>query len=169
MAISREDTLRREVVIALQEIAVRLLGFDVQAEPNIKDYPLEGERDEAITSYLMTDIGGRKELRAIAVNVMAKDEWLDATGRLQQREYTVEVTQYYGVGTKGEGWKLVIDHARYIRQAIKDMNRNLNGLVDYVNSVAELSIEKESGIGPSIGEMLVGKQGWTAIKQNPDF
>ena len=168
MTTSTDTSVREAIMTAIGDIAVVDLGFDAQGLPNIRDYPLEHERAEARTEYLMTDIGAEKVVRAISVWVLSKDDW-HGTGDLQRREYRIEVALYYDIGFEGSGAKLLVDHARKIRGAIRLMTCTLDDTVDLVSDSSELSISRLSGVDPSIGEILVGSMQWDAVKLNPDF
>lgn len=164
---STEDTLRAKLVDTIQAIAMDDLGFDAPAG-NIKDYPLEYEDPALATEYLVTTAGGEKVVRCWSVEVLGNDDWF-AAGNITMRTYEITITAYYSPGIRGEGYTLMVTHARKVRGAIRSLGSRLDNLVDLVNSTSALSITKVGGNEEGEGQLLIGQMRYTAQKRNPDF
>lgn len=167
MSTSTEATVRAEIVTAIRSVAKTELGFD-NFDGNIKDYLLEFEREERAASYLVAQCGGKLEIRCWAVQVTSSEE-VGAMGNISRRNYTVTVKGYYSLGSGGSGYKLLIDHIRAVRAAIKDLGTNLSGLCDRMLGVDDGGISVIRGIDAEGGAMLEATMVYRFDKLNPDY
>lgn len=167
MATSTEATVREAIVEAIQGIAQSDLGFDYPAG-NVKDYLIDYAREEDVAAYLMSAVGGKKAVRCWAVEVLGDDDWF-ASNNVTIRNYQITIRGYYELGTEGTGSKLIIDHARKVRGAIRALSSTLGNRVDKINDTSALSREIVGGVDPSIGRILVGTMVYSAERRGPDF
>lgn len=168
MATSTETTVSNAIVGAIQGIYATL-GFD-SSPGNVKAYPIEVEREEKHTSYLMAESSSTKVVRCWSVDVRAQDAFFAADVQaVPNREYTIIVTGYYELGVNGAGYALLVQHARKVRQAILALNTNLSETVDWTEVGAPLDIIRTSAFDVDKGEILVGTMTYTAFRRNPDF
>lgn len=165
MATSTEETVRNVIVTAIRAIAQSNLEFD-DRNGNIRDYPLEWHQDEQRTGYLMASVGGKKIPRAWAVDVLGYDEPF-ALGNIPQRTYQIRVVGYYGKGVDGTAYHAMIEHARKIRGAIKDLTSNLGGTANLIKSATGLSLAER--LDSDVGRLIVGTMTYSALRTNPDF
>ena len=166
MATSTEATVNAALVGAIQGI-YSSLGFD--ASPgNVKAYPIEFEREEENTSYLMSTCSSTKVVRCWSVDVRANDAFF-AVDNVANREYQIDILGYYEIGVNGSGYSLLVDHSRKVRKAIIDLGTSLSGTVDWTEAGTPLDIAKESAFDVSKGEILIGAISYTALKRNPDY
>lgn len=165
MAISTERTVRDVLVAAIQGIS-KDLGFD-KAPGNVKDYPLEMHRaDSRKTKYLAAQVAGKQEARAWAVDVRGSDEPY-AMGGIYQRTYAIRIQGYYDQkGDSADNYKMLVNHARLVRNAIKSLGINLSGTV---TRIPDASAFDYGVLSSDFGEIYVATMTMTAIRNNPDF
>ncbi len=172
MATSTEATVRDAIAAAIRGIAGEL-GF-ARVGGNVRDYPLEYEGADDRLEYLMAEVGEGWHVRCWSVFVTASDRW-HAAGGVMLREYSVVISAYYEVGTamlieEGvAGANLLVDHARKVRGAIRQLGSTLGGRVDTMGPMSEIAISVLSGVAPDDGRIMVGTFGFTAERRNPDF
>lgn len=164
MAVSTERTVRNVLIGALQEIAQDGLGFDLPGG-NVKPYPLEMVPKELQTDYLTTEVEGHKVARCWAVDVQGHDTPF-AMGNIQTREYSVRIIGYYGVDEDPDNYTLLIDHARAVREAIKDLGINLSGTITRILGTQPFAF---SVVSSEFGDLYVGEMRLTAERTNPDY
>lgn len=155
MATSTERTIRDLIVDTIKSISnsVGGLGFD-ETGGNIHDYLVDQEVTSKRSNYLTATCDGKRVTRAWGVSVVAK-ETPYATGNRFFRDYTITVQGYYPAG--GEGLNLLVDHARLIRGALRQLTPSLNGQVDRFDEITELQTEiVQSNIDNSAGEITQG-------------
>jgi hypothetical protein len=129
MATSTETTVRNVILTAIQDIATTELGFE-KTNGNVRAYPLEfaGRDEDAKVEYLMSDVSGEseKQLRCWAVKVTAQDNLF--------ADFEANAYRNYGILVRGYYWpeepNTAIDHARKVREAIKDLETSLSATVD---------------------------------------
>lgn len=167
MATSTEATVRDVIVTALRAIAVTSLGFQ-DTNGNIRDYPIEFEKEELRTSYLSSTVAGRKVVRCWSVDVRAREEFSATSDNgIMTRFYGVTVKGYYDIGVGGEGYRDIIDHGRKVREAIRDLGIGLSGTVSRWVVNDEMSIGLEPA-GAS-GNVIVGVLQYVFERANPDW
>lgn len=169
MAVSTEETVRDVIVAAFRAIATDIDGLEFsEPEGNIKDYFLEFEDEALAAKYLMANIDGKKVVRCIAVDVRGNDDWW-AAGDMTKRRYSIRVRMYYERGISGEGYRLMVKHARKLRGAIRGLTMSLGGTVSLVSSTGEIDVQQARGVDPVPGVILVGTMAYVAERTNPDF
>jgi len=126
---STEDTVRSPIIAGIQSIATTSLGF-ADSGGNIQSKLLEfaGRTENAKLAFLMANITGKsdKQLRCWAVQVTAQDNLFADFASNANRLYLILVRGYYWP----EEVNMAIQHARYVRGAIKDLGTTLSSTVD---------------------------------------
>lgn len=132
---STESTVRAAIVSAIQAVAVSDLGFS-NANGNVKSYLVEFQQRDEIDEYFSAAVSGSTDpqVRAWAVQVVGSDEPLTTATDETQRQYSITVRAYYELGVDGTGVNLMIDHARAVREALKEMADYLGNTVDRILS-----------------------------------
>src|SRR4051812_13514062 len=115
MATSTERTVRDVFIAAIRAIAQTKLGF-TKPDGNVQPRPIEMQPDEKLGAYLKADADGINQARCWAVDVQGHDEPY-ATNNVGKRTYVIHITAYYETQAKPENYEMLIDHARYVREA----------------------------------------------------
>ena len=166
MATSTEATVRDVIVAAIRAIAVTSLGFD-EANGNVKSYPLKSEHPEKRDDYTLAFVGNIRLCRCWSVDVRAIELYVAQrdVGMLT-RLYTVSIEAFYEFGVGGDGHITLIDHARNVRESIKNLGTGLSGTVSRMVSLSPLQISPQS-LGNE--EKLVGEFSYEFERINPDW
>lgn len=167
MATSTEETVRQAIVDAIRGIAHSELGFDLP-DGNVRDYPYEFEADERRGAYLMAQVGGKRLIRCWSVDVLGDDDWY-SMNNVTLRNYQITIRAYYELGVDGEGSKLIVTHARKVRDAIRGLDSTLGRRVDLIKDTSALQRETVTGIDPRGGVLLQGTMVYLAERRGPDF
>lgn len=163
-----ESDVRNKIIQAIEGIATSDLGFDNQ-NGNIHGSLLDFEKSDsnAVVSYLMADVSGKKKVRAWGVQVLGR-EGITASTEVFTRFYEITIVGYYGEKAEAQSpINYLIDHALKVRGAIKDLTGNLGATVDKVGESSFLSISKVNI--EDVGEIWEGRITYEAEKYNPSW
>lgn len=164
---STEVLLRDVIKNGLIDIGVTKLGFDA-GYVNVKDYLIEHEIKENISTYLNSQVNGKKTVRCVAVWVTGSDKFF-SMGGIIERSYEVLIYQYYEKSVDGVSVKALLSGANSIREMLtQTLLVDLTGLVDRTDPISAVSIRTRPSVG-SKNELLEGLTRFTAYKRNATF
>lgn len=161
--ISTEATVRAEVIKAIKGIYTSL-GFD--SDSKIYDYLKEYHPTENEGSYLAARVGSKMTQRAWGVQVFpASEEIISGANLRYSRLYEVTIKGYYSL-ISGADLNLLIDHARKIRGALKDLGLRFNGTVDRIDDISPFSVGIEDS---DDGRLLVATITYSLVSDTIEY
>lgn len=166
MATSTEATVRGVIAGAIRGKASEL-GFQAP-DGNVKEYLLAYEQEERKAAYLSAVVDGKQIVWAIGVQVTGNDDWF-AMRNITKRAYTIVMQFYREIGRDGSGVNAVIDAARVVRGAIRELTNGLSGTVSLVASTGEPDVSIVDGPEARPGKFIQATMIYKAERVNPDF
>lgn len=131
--------VRTAIVNAIKSVATTSIasgGLGLDASTGVKDFLFEYVPLDDWESYLLNDIGSAPALRAVGVMVLSEYPqgfFFDFNGN-SRRRYISTVEVYNSLGFDGTAVNNVVAMQENIVKAIRDLESNLGGVVDFTDS-----------------------------------
>lgn len=131
--------VRAAIVSAIQGIATTAVGsggLGLDATSGVKNFLFEYVPEVDWQTYLLNDVSGAPELRAVGVMTLAEypEGFFFDFGGNTRRTYLTTIEIYSSLGYDGTSVNNVVLMGENILKAIHDSESNLGGVVDFTDS-----------------------------------